>query len=343
MKDIYVKDLDSGKRIQDLFFVKTKTMAIDRQGKPYLIVVLSDKTGDVEARLWENVEHFSKKFEANDIVMIDGWTQLYQGKIQIKLIKIFKSEEPVLNMEEFFPVGRLKKDELLREVKNLLETYVTDRYLSQLVQQFLKDKEFMEKFLTMPAAKSLHHSYIGGLAEHTISVMKVVIKLSDHYKNLYAGQFNPEVAVVGAFLHDIGKIRELSYEKSFNYTDEGRLLGHIIQGIQMLEEKINNIKDFPELLTLHLLHILASHHGSYEFASPKRPKTLEALLVHYADDLDSKMESFSQNMTKEKSDNPRWTNYVRQHDRFLFREPYESAEEDIPEKRQLRIFSEFEE
>ncbi len=338
MKELYVKDLKSGKRIKELFFVKNKVMAIDRQGKPYLIVALADKTGEVEGRLWENVEHFSKKFEINDIVEIDGWTQLYQGKLQIKLVKIFKSEVES-NLEEFFPGRRKRKNEILRELKNILTSYVRDKYLSVLIDDFFKDEDFMEKFLTIPAAKSLHHAYIGGLAEHTLSVIKVVIKLADHYKNLYSGKFNPEVAVVGAFLHDIGKIRELSIEKNFNYTDDGRLLGHIIEGIQMADQRIEKIDGFPGLLRMHLLHIIASHHGNYEFGSPKRPKTLEALLVHYADDLDSKMESFGDFIEKDGGENSNWTGYFRNYDRYLFRDIYKSEEAAEPLRAQLQMFS----
>ena len=342
MKELYVKDLKSGKRIQDLFFVKNKVMAVDRQGKPYLIVQLADKTGEIEARLWENVDHFSRKFEVHDIVEIDGWTQLYQGKLQIKLIKIFRSEE-VKDVEEFFPGRKRDKNEVKRELRNLLTSFVRDKYLSVLIDEFFKDEDFMEKFLTVPAAKSLHHAYLGGLAEHTLSVVKVVIKLSEHYRNVYGDKFNPEVAVVGAFLHDIGKVKELSFERNFGYTDEGRLLGHIIQGIQIVEEKIRKIKDFPSLLKMHLLHIIASHHGNYEFGSPKRPKTLEALLVHYADDLDSKMESFGDFIEKDGGEDPRWTGYFRHYDRYLFRDTYESEEEAEPQRAQLKIFSDLEE
>jgi len=343
LKEIFVKDLSSGKRIQGVFFVKNKVMAIDRQGKPYLIVLLSDKTGDVEARLWENVEHFSKLFEVNDVVMIDGWTQTYQGKLQIKLIKIMRSEEE-WNFEDFFPGRRREKKELIREFNALFNMYLRDVYLIELVDLFLKDQDFMEKFLTVPAAKSLHHAYIGGLAEHTLSVMKAVVKLSEHYRRFYGESFNHEVALVGAFLHDVGKIKELSYEKSFNYTDEGRLLGHIIQGIQMVDEKIKSIKGFPELLRLHILHIIASHHGNYEFGSPKRPKTIEALIVHYADDLDSKIESFHSHMKeiRDTSDD-RWTGYLKHYDRFLFVEPYESSELEPSESTQLEFFSDFDE
>ncbi len=341
MKNLYVRDLVGGKRIQDLFWVKNKIMAVDRQGKPYLIVQLADRTGEVEARLWENVEHFSKKFDVNDIVEIDGWTQLYQGRLQIKLIRIFRSES-VTNLEDFFPAGRKSRKEVRRELKNLLTSFVRDRYLSKLLDSFFQDEEFMDNFLKSPAAKSLHHAYVGGLAEHTLSVVKVVIKLSEHYRTIYGDKFNPEVAVTGAFLHDLGKIRELSLQRSFNYTDEGRLLGHIIQGIQLVEEKMNMIEDFPPLLRMHLLHIIASHHGSYEFGSPKRPKTLEALLVHYADDLDSKMESFGDFIEKDNNEDPRWTGYFRNYERYLFRETYESEKEAEPSRAQLRIFSDLE-
>ncbi len=338
MKKLFVRDLESGKRIRGTFFVKNKTVAIDKQGKPYLIVLLSDKTGDVEARLWENVEHFSRKFDLHDIVVVDGWTQLYQGKLQIKLVKIYKNEEEEENIEDYFPAGKKDKEDVRREIVNILKAHIKDKFLWQLIRSFIEDASFMEKFLSMPAAKSLHHAYLGGLAEHTLSVMKVVVKLSEHYRGIYGSRFNPEVAIAGAFLHDVGKVAELSSEKNFSYTDEGRLIGHIVLGMGIVDEKIKRIDSFPVLLRLHLLHIIVSHHGSFEFGSPKRPKTLEALLVHFADNLDSKMESFFTSMDGEKSTDG-WTQYIRQHDRYLFTETYSSEIPDDDEERfQLNIF-----
>jgi 3'-5' exoribonuclease len=186
--------------------------------------------------------------------------------------------------------------------------------LGKLLESFFADEDFVKKFKLAPAAKAVHHVYLGGLLEHTLSVVQLILLVGPRYKGI-----NQDLLVAGAILHDIGKISEISFDRSFDYTDPGRLLGHITLTVEMIDEKIRAIPEFPQDLSLLLKHIILSHHGEYAFGSPKRPKTLEALLLHQLDDLDAKINGFLAWIEREKDFPSRWTTYHKLFDRFILK------------------------
>jgi 3'-5' exoribonuclease len=208
------------------------------------------------------------------------------------------------------------------ELKGILEG-IRNPHLRGLLESFLTDEEFLKKFQTAPAAKAMHHVYIGGLLEHTLSVLRLIRLVAPQYHAI-----DPDLILAGGFLHDVGKVDELAYERAFDYTDMGRLLGHITLTVEMIDKKIQLLPDFPESLALLLKHLILSHHGEYVFGSPKRPKTLEALLLHHLDDLDAKMNGFIAWIDKEKGSPSRWTSYHKLFDRFILKPDEGKRNED---------------
>jgi 3'-5' exoribonuclease len=202
---------------------------------------------------------------------------------------------------------------MLGELRKIA-SQVRQPFLSRLLEAFLNDEELVKKFKLAPAAKAVHHVFLGGLLEHTLSVVQLVLLIGPRYKGI-----DQELLLTGAILHDLGKVSELSFERTFDYTDPGRLLGHITLTVEMIDEKLKAIPEFPENLALLLKHIILSHHGEYEFGSPKRPKTLEALLLHHLDDMDAKMNGFMAWIEKEKDAPSRWTTYHKLFDRFIYK------------------------
>ena len=346
MKNKFIKDFHESERISTPLLVKNKNVIVDKQGKNFLFLTLSDKTGQIEGRLWDNVDHFIELFDVDDVVNIEGSTQVYQGQLQLKLSKITPINDDKINIEDFYPSANRPVNELLKELKQIINREIKDVFMSKLLNNLLSDKDILGDFKTTPAAKHFHHAYIGGLLDHTLSVLKLSIGVVSHYREIYPNKFNRELVYTGIIIHDIGKIKEISSRNNFAYTDEGRLLGHILLGMELIERKIDEISDFPEELRLQILHIIASHHGIYEFGSPKRPKTLEAVIVHYLDDLDSKINSFVSAVNAVSDEEQNWTPYNRQYERYLYKRVYNgdnkvefSSEEDNPEseKNQLQL------
>lgn len=310
---IYVSEIKENDKVESYFLVKDKNIAMAKNGKPYINIKLMDKSGEIEGRVWDNAEEIARQFEKNDIVVIKGRGALYQGKTQLSLIDVRKAPEGVASAEDFLPRSERDPDDMLSELKGIISD-IKDPHLKRLMDSFMADKSFVELFKTAPAAKGMHHVYIGGLLEHTLSVAHLVVELSRHY-----GSVNKDILLTGSILHDMGKTRELSYRAAFDYTDEGRLLGHIIIGIRMLDEKVEGIEGFPEKTALLLRHMIASHHGELEFGSPKRPKTLEALLLHHIEDMDAKANAYQIAVAKETNEETSWTPYQKMFERYLYK------------------------
>ncbi|MEK7850775.1 MAG: HD domain-containing protein [Deltaproteobacteria bacterium] len=310
---IYVSEIKENDKVESYLLVKDKNIAMAKNGKPYINVKLMDKSGEIEGRVWDNAEEIARQFEKNDIVVIKGRGALYQGKIQLSLIDVRKAPEGVASAGDFLPRSERDPDEMLSELKGIISG-IKEQHLKRLMDSFMDDKSFVEMFKAAPAAKGMHHVYIGGLLEHTLSVAHLVVELSRHY-----GSVNKDILLTGSILHDMGKTRELSYRAAFDYTDEGRLLGHIIIGIRMLDEKIEGIEGFPEKTALLLRHMIASHHGELEFGSPKRPKTLEALLLHHIEDMDAKANAYQIAVAKETNEETNWTPYQKMFERYLYK------------------------
>ncbi len=320
MGKISVRDLKRGQTVESTFLVSEKILTRTKTGNPYLSLRLADRTGEVDGRIWENAADFVSLFEKNDFIKIRAEVDEFQGALQLRILKLRKCAEAEVRLEDFLPQTSQDVEKMFSELMNIAAG-IRDPFLQKLLDAFSSDADFVRKFKLAPAAKAVHHVYIGGLLEHTLAVTQLVLLIGPRYKGI-----NQDLLITSGILHDIGKVDELSFDRGFDYTDPGRLLGHIILAAEMVDEKIRTIPEFPELLAMHLKHIMLSHHGEYIFGSPKRPKTLEALILHQLDDLDAKVNGFLTWIEKDKDSPSRWTSYHRLFDRFIFK-PEESGKE----------------
>jgi 3'-5' exoribonuclease len=312
-KEIYLKNIKQGDKVASSFLVAEKNMAFSQKGSPYLTVRLKDRTGEIESKVWENAVEFDQIFKKGDIIFIEGRAASYKNSIQISIIKIRKIPWEEIEPTDYLPAVKADVQEMFNEMTGYIEK-VNDKFLKALLNAFFQEEETASLFQRAPAAKGFHHIYLGGLLEHTLSVVRLLEKTADHYPSL-----NKDMLITGGILHDIGKIYEFSYNNIIDYSDEGRLIGHIVMGVEMINKKIAAIDDFPPQLALELRHIILSHHGEFEFGSPKRPKTLEALVVHYIDDLDAKFNAFQTFMADSTNTDSDWTVYNRFLERFLYK------------------------
>lgn len=304
-----LKDRDS---IDSPFMVKEKTMAMAKNGKPYMNLKFMDKSGEMDGKLWDNVDELDKTFQKGDFVKIRGTASLYMGKMQLVAKEIKRLEEEGVDLADFVPVSPVPLAEMQAELANVIAS-LTNPHLKGLMESFTADEQFMAGYCKAPAAKGMHHVYLGGLLEHSLAVAGLV----DATVPLYPG-LNRDLLTVGALLHDLGKVAELSYQRAFEYTDEGRLIGHISIGVEMLTERIATLPDFPRELAMLLKHLLLSHHGQYDYGSPKRPKTVEATVLHYLDDLDSKINGIRSHIARETAQGNRWTSHHRLYNLYFF-------------------------
>ncbi len=333
MKKIYAEEIKENENIETTFLVKDKKLAVGKTGKPYLVVHLMDKTGDIEGREWNDAERFSTFFKADDFVKVKGVVVSYMGKLQLKISNIKRVDDSEVNREDFSPVSKRSFDEMFSELKGIVDS-IEDKYLFKLMLSIINDKSLSESLKHAPAAKAMHHVYLGGLLEHILSLCRLIDNVCDHY-NSDKKIVNRDLLITGAILHDIGKTKELSYSRSFGYTDEGRLLGHITIGVEMVEEKIRKINGFPQQLSMLVKHMILSHHGQYDYGSPKRPKTMEATILSYLDDLDAKVNSIEAFIEKERNSETNWTSYHRLFERNIYTEnflEYEENDAKEPEK-----------
>lgn len=311
-KNIYVKDIRAGDRVSDIFLVTEKNMAISQKGNPYLNLKLRDRTGEVDGRVWDSAAEMNNLFQAGDIIRIQSQAVSFRDVLQLSISKITVADDPAINPADYLPSSASDISEMFETLMGIIST-VGNPHLKALLELIFSDEEIADSFQKAPAAKGFHHAYIGGLLEHTLSVTQLLALVADHYQDV-----NRDLVIAGGILHDIGKIHELSFKGSMNYTDEGRLIGHIVIAVELVDAKIAEIEDFPEQLGLELRHILLSHHGTLEFGSPKRPKTLEALIVNFIDDLDAKMNAFGEFISSSEGESS-WTPYHRLLERFIYR------------------------
>jgi len=313
MKEIYLKNIRQGDKVADSFLVIEKNMAFSQKGSPYLTVKLKDRTGEIESKVWENAVELDKIFKKGDIIFIEGRAASYKNSVQISISTIRKISREDIDPADYLPAVKTDVGEMFSALLGHIEN-VNDKFLKDLLNAFFQDRETASLFQRAPAAKGFHHIYLGGLLEHTLSVVRLLEKVSAHYPAL-----DKDMLITGGILHDIGKIYEFSYNSLIDYSDEGRLIGHIVMGVEMINKKIAGINNFPQQLALELRHIILSHHGEFEFGSPKRPKTLEALVVHHIDDLDAKFNAFQTFMNNASDNDSGWTVYNRFLERFLYK------------------------
>jgi 3'-5' exoribonuclease len=283
MKPLYVADLEPDQSVTSFFLVWDKEIRRTRDGKSFLRLELGDRTGTIEARMWENFEEAASSINRDDFVKVQGRIELYRERPQIALDRLRKAEPDEIEPRDFFPHTAQDIDELSRRLAGFVAG-IRNPWIGRLLAAVLADREIAEKLKRAPAAKMMHHAYLGGLLEHIVSLCGLCLAVAGHYPELDA-----DLLLAGALLHDLGKIDELSYGRSLGYTTEGRLLGHIAIGLAILRKKIEAIEGFPPPLAVALEHIVLSHHGQYEFGSPTLPAIREAVVFHYLDDLDSKM------------------------------------------------------
>ncbi|WP_277058856.1 3'-5' exoribonuclease YhaM family protein [Trichlorobacter lovleyi] len=308
----FIADLKDRDVVDSPFMVKEKTMAMAKNGKPYMNLKFMDKSGEIDGKLWDNVDELDKTFQKGDFVRIRGTASLYMGKMQLVAKEIKRLEEEGVDLADFVPVSPVPQAEMRAELAQVVAS-LSNPYLKALMEGFCGDTEFMAGYCKAPAAKGMHHVYIGGLLEHSLSVVRLVDAIVPLYPDL-----NRDLLVVGALLHDLGKVAELSYDRAFEYTDEGRLIGHISIGVELLTERIATVPGFPRELGMLLKHLLLSHHGQYEYGSPKRPKTVEATILHYLDDMDSKINGIRSHIARETAQGNRWTSHHRLYNLYFF-------------------------
>jgi 3'-5' exoribonuclease len=312
-KSVYIRDIKSGDKVGDYFLVAEKNLAFSQKGAPYLNVRLKDKTGELDGKIWDNAREWDKAFKKGDIVRIEARSASYKNSIQLSITELKKAADEAITLSDFLPAARRDGEEMLAELMSIVESVQTPS-LKALLYAFFQDEETVALFKKAPAAKGFHHVYLGGLLEHTLSVVRLLELSCARYEGI-----DRDLLLTGGILHDIGKIYEFSYGRIVDYTDEGRLLGHIVMGVEMMDQRIAALEDFPAHLALKLRHILLSHHGDLEYGSPKRPKTVEALIVHFMDDLDAKVNAFQEFIALAQDDESNWTPYHRLFERFIYK------------------------
>ena len=285
----YIQDLREGDFIKnEIYLCKSKQVLTGKSGKEYVSLILQDKTGTVDGKIWDFNSEI-EQYEAMDFVHIDARVTSFQDALQLNISKIYKSREGEYNPEDYFPKTNKDVEEMYRRIKQYIGN-IKDKNLRCLLEEFyIKDADFVKKFKDHSAAKTVHHSFMGGLLEHTLSV----VNLCDYYADNYP-IINRDLLISAALLHDIGKMDELSAFPRNDYTDEGQLLGHIFIGSNKILEKIKGIVNFPEKLAHELIHCILAHHGELEYGSPKKPATIEALALHFADNTDAKFQTMTE-------------------------------------------------
>ena len=305
MKEFYICDCArlENQTITSLFVVAAKQVKSKKNGELYLSLVLADRTGQVQANMWDNVGDTISSFDQDDFIKVKGILHKYNGRWQITIHKIRKLGDSEIDYADYLPKTTKNVDQLWKTVCDYVESF-QNPWLKSLIHQFMADETLVAAYKNAPAAKTLHHAFIGGLLDHVVSLMTVCDLASRNY-----AQINRDLLLSGAFLHDIGKLHELTYQRSISYTTKGQLLGHMIIELEMLHEKIAGVPGFPDDLKTLLEHLIISHHGQYEFGSPKLPMFPEALMLHYLDDLDSKMEAMRAQFEREADLDSAWTSY----------------------------------
>ena len=314
----YVSQLAHNETVSQVFLASDKQLRPNRNGNLYLQVDLADRSGSVNARMWNASDNDYRTFENGDYVHVEGATQLFQGNMQLIANRIRKARPDEIEESDFVTLQSEEVD-LMRDRLISILNGIKSAPLSRLAKGFLSDDELITKFCKAPAGMKNHHAYQGGLLEHVLSLMELLLVVSPRYP-----QLDGDKLLMGAFLHDLANVDELSYERDIAYTDQGQLLGHMVMGVTMLDNMVRKIvqqegQPFPDRLLMELKHLIISHHGKYEYGSSKLPMTLEAITLHQLDNLDAKIANFTQLMTDCPNTDSNWTQYYSQIGRKLFK------------------------
>ena len=312
-KNIQIKEITDGQSVHDLFLVREMSRGETKAGKPYLSLVLMDASGEISGRVWENAEQLMGECPAGAIVSVTGQAQAYKGILQLRIDGLSRIPDSEVDLALFVPSTQGNVTLMAKELIKLAGS-VENPFLKELLLSLFGERRLMQAFKKAPAAKVMHHAYVGGLLEHTLAVARLADSVSTLYPTL-----DRSLLLAGALLHDIGKLKEFNFESfPFEYSDRGRLVGHMVLGIEMIQEKINNISGFPEELADRLKHLILSHHGRHEFGSPSLPMMQEAFALNFLDDLDAKINYLDRLAGQVKGEGYQWTEFQRNLERFLF-------------------------
>jgi 3'-5' exoribonuclease len=314
----FVQQMGDGESVEEVYLVSDKQLRANRNGNLYLQLELRDRTGAISARLWNAGEHLFRSFESGDFLLVRGKVQLFQGALQMILSHIDRVENEKVDLADFLPHTEHDVSKLLDRLRGCL-LRLNNPHLRALVECFLMDEGFVRDFCRAPAGIRNHHAYLGGLLEHVVTLLDAVDRVMPLYPRL-----DRDLLLAGVFLHDLGKVRELSYGRTFGYTNEGQLIGHLVIGVEMLNEKAARVPDltgepFPPELLLRLKHMILSHHGTYEFGSPRLPMTPEAIALHHLDNFDAKVHTFTREIREDANPGSAWTPFNPATQRRLFK------------------------
>jgi len=313
MKSPFVGTLPINEPVTAHFLVLSKEIRQKKTGEPYLSLHLSDRTGEIEAKMWDNVAEVMDTFERDDFLKVKGIVQVYQNRSQFTVHKLRRLEDNEVEFADFFPSSERDPEEMLAELRGLVNGF-TNPHLKALLHLIFEDASLVEKYKFAPAAKTIHHAYRSGLLEHVLSLCHLAKLTAAHYKTI-----DLDLLLTGVILHDIGKVEELSYARGFSYTADGQLLGHIIQGLRMMNSKFEKLPDFPPKLRTLIEHMIVSHHGELAFGSPKVPIFPEAVLLHHLDNLDSKMDAVRGALQRDRLVDGEFTGWIAPLERVLLK------------------------
>ena len=330
MKSPFVSELEPNQLVTTSFLVHSKEIRQKKSGEFYLSLLLADRTGELDAKMWDNVSEVIDAFDRDDFVRVKGLVQIFHNRPQMTIHKMRRMDDSEIDFGDYFPSSRRDQDEMWRELRGIVAG-VGNAHLKTLLDAVLDDEEIARRYRRAPAAKHIHHAYLGGLIEHVLSLCAMARLASEHYAFI-----DRDLLLAGAILHDIGKIYELNYERGFSYSNDGQLLGHIHIGLRIVADKLRGLPAFPPALRSLVEHMILSHHGKLEFGSPKVPQFPEALMLHYLDDMDSKLECMRALVETDRqvegcftAYNPALERAVLKKDRFL--DPGENAKEQPKE------------
>ncbi len=309
----FISDLKEGEVVESVYLVREKSFDTTKNGNPYIALELSDKTGMVDCRKWDALKSLFDSFSVDDFIKVKAKVEFYKNYPQLKIDSIEKTNDKSVDISLYMLVSDKNRDKMFKDFLSEMES-VKNPYLEALMYNIFSDKDISEKFRIAPAASDFHHPYIGGLIEHTLACVELAKMIASKYKDI-----NLDLLLCGTALHDIGKIEELSYKRSFYYTDKGRLIGHIVLGANIVSAAIDNIPGFPEELKNLILHIILSHHGEHEWGSPKRPMCFEAIILHHIDNLDAKINGFRHFVKTYNDPDSSWTKHSKMFGEFLYK------------------------
>jgi 3'-5' exoribonuclease len=312
---IFVSDLVEGEHIRSVFLVVEKSVRATKAGKSFLALTLCDKSGTIDSKVWDQADAIATRFEVDDFVRVEAQVDSWQSKLQLNVRDAQKVDDSQVDLADFVPTSRWQHSALLEQLQELVNRELKSPQMRRFFDELFADEPLMRRYRTAPAAKSNHHAFLGGLIEHSLSMTRIAVQLGRHYGHYYPGLINPDLLIAGCVLHDIGKCFELSYARSFDYSNEGQFIGHIVQGVEMVTAVAARVEPpLPADMILQIKHLILSHHGKKEFGSPVLPKTPEAMLLHEIDMIDSRMNMLS-NIAEEQRTaadaNQGWTGYQR--------------------------------